>query len=114
MPLDNNYPIGNMHVNSLTQLCPVTEPWKSDQPDEGELDKLFILDSNFSHGSTVLSVKKTESLSCAVHYLDGKRRLFKLADNLTVYLRLMVLYLGLPDWPLIHLKMEPSYWVKVT
>jgi len=65
-------------------------------------------------GSTVLLVTKVESVSCSVHYLNGKGHLLKLADDLQTYLRLMLLYLGLPDWPLLHLKIEPSYWVKVS
>ena len=65
-------------------------------------------------GSTVLLVTRVESVSCSVHYLSGKGHLFKLADNLQIYLRLMMIYLGLPDWPLLHLKIEPSYWVKVS
>ena len=51
--LDNCYPVGKMHINSLTQLCSAMEPWKSHrQMDDCHLNsKLFVLDSNFSTGS---------------------------------------------------------------
>ena len=51
--------------------------------------------------------------STTIHYLSGAGQLYHLADSLAAYFRLMLLYLGLPDWPMVHLNMEPSYWNKV-
>lgn len=53
------------------------------------------------------------SATTSIHYLNSNGHLFQIADNLATYIRLMVLYLGLPDWPLVHLKMDLSYWNKV-
>ena len=63
-------------------------------------------------GSIVLLLTKGTSNS-TIHYLTSQGQLHQIADSLTAYLRLMLLYMGLPDWPLVHLKMELSYWNKV-
>lgn len=63
-------------------------------------------------GSVVLLITKGNANS-SVHYLSSQGQLHQIADSLTAYLRLMLLYMGLPDWPLVHLKMELSYWNKV-
>ena len=65
-------------------------------------------------GCTVLLVAPTESASASVHFLNGQGQLIRLTDSFTAYLRLMLLYLGLPDWPLVHLKLEPSFWTEVS
>lgn len=39
-----------MHVNVLSELCPVSEPWKTPDKYDSQLTRLFIIDSNFSHG----------------------------------------------------------------
>lgn len=49
----------------------------------------------------------------SVHFLDSNGHLKLLADNFTSYLRLMILYMGLPDWSLVHLGMEVTQWSKV-
>ena len=53
------------------------------------------------------------STSSSVHYLSPTGNVVQIADSLTAYVRLMLLYLGLPDWPLVHLNMELSHWNKV-
>ena len=53
------------------------------------------------------------STSSSVHYLGPTGNVVQIADSLTAYVRLMLLYLGLPDWPLVHLNMELSHWNKV-
>lgn len=49
----------------------------------------------------------------SVHYLDNGGRLHRMADSFTTYMRLMMLYLGLPDWPLVHLNKEYNHWTQV-
>lgn len=126
-----------MHINVLTELCPVNEPFKTPDKYDGST-RLFVIDTNFSQGkpankadkngvgyrrrdkkiavsklgSVVLLVTKGTANS-SVHYLSSQGQLHQIADSLTAYLRLMLLYMGLPDWPLVHLKMELSYWNKV-
>ncbi|EFX79750.1 hypothetical protein DAPPUDRAFT_103962 [Daphnia pulex] len=133
---DHNYPVGKMHINVLTELCPVNEPFKTPDKYDGST-RLFVIDTNFSQGkpankadkngvgyrrrdqkiavsklgSVVLLVTKGTANS-SVHYLSSQGQLHQIAESLTAYLRLMLLYMGLPDWPLVHLKMELSYWNK--
>lgn len=107
---DHNYPVGKMHINVLTELCPVNEPFKSPDKYDGST-RLFVIDTNFSQGSVVLLITKG-TMNSSVHYLSSQGQLHQIAESLTAYLRLMLLYMGLPDWPLVHLKMELSYWNK--
>ncbi|XP_032776840.1 tubulin polyglutamylase complex subunit 2-like [Daphnia magna] len=109
---DHNYPVGKMHINVLTELCPVNEPFKSPDKYDGST-RLFVIDTNFSQGSVVLLITKG-TMNSSVHYLSSQGQLHQIAESLTAYLRLMLLYMGLPDWPLVHLKMELSYWNKVS
>jgi len=39
-----------MHINGLSELCLVNDPWKADKHNE-DLTRLFVLDSNFSQGT---------------------------------------------------------------
>ena len=56
-----------MHINVLSELCPVNDPWKPsahsniDSYDKN-LIKIFAIDSNFSQG-IMLSLPKTTPLS---------------------------------------------------
>lgn len=123
-----------MHINVLSELTPLNEPWKAERHDK-ELARLFVINSNASQGDaivrfyvlvcffnvdhhdvtighTVLMLTKGSSTS-SIHYLNSNGHLFQIADNLATYIRLMVLYLGLPDWPLVHLNTDLSYWNKV-
>ena len=63
-------------------------------------------------GSVVLLLTKG-SQNHSIHYLNSQGQLNLIADSLISYIRLMLLYMGLPDWPLVHLNMELSYWNKV-
>lgn len=47
-----------MHINVLTELCPVNEPFKTPDKYDGST-RLFVIDTNFSQGkSTILYIKK--------------------------------------------------------
>ena len=39
-----------MHVNVLTELCPVNEPWKTPDKYDVDMTRLFVVDTNFSQG----------------------------------------------------------------
>lgn len=49
--LDHSYPVGKMHINVLSELCPVSEPWKTPEKYNLEVTRLFVLDANFSQGN---------------------------------------------------------------
>ena len=56
--LGNSFPVGRMHVSSLSELCPVTDCWKSDSKNsiDRDLSRLFTLDANMSQGIYWLSL----------------------------------------------------------
>ena len=120
---EQNYPVGKMHINGLSELCLVNDPWsrKSSDPkaekNNEDFTRLFVIDSNFSQGtggfypiiflrfkrfvcllgSIVLLLTKGLTNNSSIHYLTSQGQLVQIADNLTIYLRLMILYLVTMD-----------------
>lgn len=102
-----------MFVNPLSELNQVTETWKPDSNSalDRDLCRLFTLDTVSSQGHIVLLLTIGQD-NGSVHYLDNGGRLHRMADSFTTYMRLMMLYLGLPDWPLVHLNKEYNHWTQ--
>ncbi len=46
-----------MHINVLTELCPVNEPWKTPDKYDVDMTRLFVVDTNFSQGKQILKQK---------------------------------------------------------
>lgn len=47
---DQTFPVGNMHINLLSELTALNEPWKADRLDK-DLTRLFVINGNISQGN---------------------------------------------------------------